>query len=126
MDPDEQAELFNDEMFSQSQEWKLSTSGLSSGDRFIGTGYGNPYRFSLICLYTFSDLAALTLMVMESIVSGFLEVSTWFLDPYLLYRSSWSEYSQIWDRVETIVFDDFDSSVQEGARSEPPGVEGDV
>jgi carnitine O-acetyltransferase len=38
MRPDEQAELFNDELFSQSQEWKLSTSGLSSGDRFIGTG----------------------------------------------------------------------------------------
>jgi carnitine O-acetyltransferase len=38
MNPDETAELFQDELFSRSQEWKLSTSGLSFGDRFIGTG----------------------------------------------------------------------------------------
>lgn len=38
MQPGEAAELFEDELFTDSQEWKLSTSGLSSGDRFIGTG----------------------------------------------------------------------------------------
>jgi len=31
--------LFEDELYSLSQEWLLSTSGLSAGDRFIGTGY---------------------------------------------------------------------------------------
>lgn len=43
MNPGETVALFQDELFSRSQEWKLSTSGLSSGDRFIGTGYGIPH-----------------------------------------------------------------------------------
>ena len=33
------APLFGDELYGLSQEWLLSTSGLSAGDRFIGTGY---------------------------------------------------------------------------------------
>ncbi|KIO31608.1 hypothetical protein M407DRAFT_67722 [Tulasnella calospora MUT 4182] len=32
--------LFEDPMFSKSSEWKLSTSGLSAGTRFNGTGFG--------------------------------------------------------------------------------------
>ncbi|KAG1887013.1 acyltransferase ChoActase/COT/CPT [Suillus subluteus] len=32
--------LFTDPLFSRSQEWKLSTSALSSGDQFRGTGFG--------------------------------------------------------------------------------------
>ncbi|GAA6014251.1 hypothetical protein JCM10207_006147 [Rhodosporidiobolus poonsookiae] len=32
--------LFEDELFAKSQEWVLSTSGLSAGDRFFGTGFG--------------------------------------------------------------------------------------
>ncbi|KIM26272.1 hypothetical protein M408DRAFT_330655 [Serendipita vermifera MAFF 305830] len=43
MQPGETAELFEDSLFGSSQEWKLSTSGLSAGDRFIGTGFGCPY-----------------------------------------------------------------------------------
>jgi len=39
MRPGETAELLEDELFADSQEWKLSTSGLSSGDRFVGTGW---------------------------------------------------------------------------------------
>ena len=35
---DEFAALFQDEMFERSQEWKLSTSGLSAGHLFKGTG----------------------------------------------------------------------------------------
>lgn len=31
--------LFEDELFARSQEWKLSTSGLSAGYQFRGTGY---------------------------------------------------------------------------------------
>lgn len=30
--------LFEDGLFSQSQTWKLSTSGLSAGEQFRGTG----------------------------------------------------------------------------------------
>ncbi|EKM58277.1 uncharacterized protein PHACADRAFT_26793 [Phanerochaete carnosa HHB-10118-sp] len=38
----EQHELFSDELFARSQTWKLSTSGLSAGDQFRGTGFGSP------------------------------------------------------------------------------------
>ncbi len=35
----ERCDLFSDELFGRSQEWKLSTSGLSAGTFFRGTGY---------------------------------------------------------------------------------------
>ncbi|KAF8699128.1 Choline/Carnitine o-acyltransferase, partial [Rhizoctonia solani] len=38
--PGESSPLFEDELFAKSAEWKLSTSGLSAGDRFLGTGFG--------------------------------------------------------------------------------------
>lgn len=34
----ESSPFFDDDLFGLSQEWKLSTSGLSAGDRFLGTG----------------------------------------------------------------------------------------
>jgi hypothetical protein len=34
----ERTALFDDDMFDKSQEWKLSTSGLSAGHLFRGTG----------------------------------------------------------------------------------------
>ncbi|KAF9456619.1 acyltransferase ChoActase/COT/CPT [Collybia nuda] len=36
----EVAALFDDELFNRSQQWKLSTSGLSAGHLFRGTGFG--------------------------------------------------------------------------------------
>ncbi|KAI0749339.1 acyltransferase ChoActase/COT/CPT [Daedaleopsis nitida] len=36
--------LFDDLYFSRSQTWKLSTSGLSAGEQFRGTGFGSPYH----------------------------------------------------------------------------------
>ncbi|KAK4058251.1 hypothetical protein OIO90_000408 [Microbotryomycetes sp. JL221] len=38
--PGERHEFFEDELFQKSQDWILSTSGLSAGDRFFGTGFG--------------------------------------------------------------------------------------
>lgn len=35
--------LLEDPLFAKSQEWVLSTSGLSAGDRFHGTGFGAVY-----------------------------------------------------------------------------------
>jgi hypothetical protein len=35
----ERAALFDDPLFERSQEWKLSTSALSAGDLFRGTGW---------------------------------------------------------------------------------------
>ena len=37
-DNDERAALFEDPLFERSQEWKLSTSALSAGNLFRGTG----------------------------------------------------------------------------------------
>ncbi|KAI0649114.1 acyltransferase ChoActase/COT/CPT [Trametes meyenii] len=39
-DVGERHALFDDEFFAKSQEWKLSTSGLSAGYQFRGTGFG--------------------------------------------------------------------------------------
>lgn len=36
--------LLSDPLFAESQTWKLSTSGLSAGDRFAGTGFGCGYE----------------------------------------------------------------------------------
>lgn len=43
--------LFEDEVFGESQSWKLSTSGLSAGDRFFGTGFGTvwPDGYGINC-----------------------------------------------------------------------------
>ena len=41
----ERAALFDDPLFDRSQEWKLSTSALSAGDLFRGTGCVNPSFF---------------------------------------------------------------------------------
>lgn len=39
----ESADLFEDELYSRSAKWKLSTSGLSAGHLFKGTGFGAAY-----------------------------------------------------------------------------------
>ncbi|KAF9525641.1 acyltransferase ChoActase/COT/CPT [Crepidotus variabilis] len=39
----ESADLFEDDIFDRSSEWKLTTSGLSAGLLFKGTGYGTMY-----------------------------------------------------------------------------------
>ncbi|KAL5526743.1 hypothetical protein ACEPAF_8468 [Sanghuangporus sanghuang] len=44
MKDDERSSLFEDELFAKSQEWKLSTSGLSAGTYFRGTGFGAVYH----------------------------------------------------------------------------------
>ena len=40
----ESAPLLDDELFGRSQKWKLSTSGLSAGLLFKGTGFGSVYE----------------------------------------------------------------------------------
>jgi hypothetical protein len=44
LNPGEQAELFADDIYQKSQTWKLSTSGLSAGHHFKGTGFGSAYH----------------------------------------------------------------------------------
>ncbi|KAI0775213.1 acyltransferase ChoActase/COT/CPT [Trametes elegans] len=44
LSPGESHPLFEDELFTRSQTWKLSTSGLSAGYQFRGTGFGASYH----------------------------------------------------------------------------------
>lgn len=41
--PGETHPLFEDDCYAKSQEWKLSTSGLSAGTKFTGTGFGTAF-----------------------------------------------------------------------------------
>jgi len=69
-DEGERHALFDDELFARSQTWKLSTSGLSEGHQFRGTGFGASYqdgyginylagpniiKFGIECKYSCSD-----------------------------------------------------------------------
>ena len=40
LEPGETHKLLEDEVFTRSPTWKLSTSGLSAGHQFRGTGFG--------------------------------------------------------------------------------------
>ncbi|WFC99747.1 carnitine O-acetyltransferase [Malassezia yamatoensis] len=42
-DDGEFPQIFSDPLCSESGSWKLSTSGLSAGDRFVGTGFGSGF-----------------------------------------------------------------------------------
>ncbi|WFD26088.1 carnitine O-acetyltransferase [Malassezia nana] len=42
-DDGEVPKLFSDPLLGESSAWKLSTSGLSAGDKFVGTGFGCGY-----------------------------------------------------------------------------------
>ncbi len=53
MQAGESSDLFNDEVFRLSQEWKLSTSGLSAGNRFMGTG--SVFVHNLVIIVHFSS-----------------------------------------------------------------------
>ena len=68
MKEEESSPLFEDELYGLSQEWLLSTSGLSAGDRFIGTGYAVLFA---LCTTTDNPIAleALIWTDMGSIVS---------------------------------------------------------
>lgn len=56
----ETADLFSDELFQRSQAWKLSTSGLSAGYQFRGTGFGAVYPdgYGINCKRWFMFLAS--------------------------------------------------------------------
>ncbi|KAJ2925938.1 hypothetical protein H1R20_g11160, partial [Candolleomyces eurysporus] len=67
----ESAALFEDELFERSSEWKLSTSGLSAGYFFKGTGFGTLYEDG----YGINYLAAPN-MIKFGIESKFSNVNT--------------------------------------------------
>jgi len=45
----EPPQLLADPLLGESQTWRLSTSGLSAGDRFGGTGFGAGYEDGYGC-----------------------------------------------------------------------------
>jgi hypothetical protein len=51
----EHSPFFEDELFERSARWKLSTSGLSAGHLFKGTGFGAVYDdgYGINCMYIF-------------------------------------------------------------------------
>lgn len=55
----ETANLFSDEVFDRSATWKLSTSGLSAGHQFRGTGFGAVYPdgYGINCEWNFHTYA---------------------------------------------------------------------
>lgn len=63
----ESADLFRDELFEQSSIWKLSTSGLSAGLFFKGTGFGAVYPdgYGINCRF-FTFIAFLFLMLVKT------------------------------------------------------------
>ena len=77
----EAAGLLEDELFERSAQWKLSTSGLSAGLLFKGTGLGAQYEdgYGINCMNFFFWRDKFLLM--------------------LLCRSCCTKWSQVWNRV---------------------------
>ena len=68
--------LFEDEFYSKSQEWKLSTSAFSAGQNFLGVGFGAAWvdGYGINCMS----------------LPFWIEVDS---DD----RSTWETFDQIWD-----------------------------
>lgn len=89
----EHSALFDDELFDRSQWWKLSTSGLSAGHLFRGTGYVfvspdiQHYQFLLFRFgAVYNDGYGINCKFWIIVIELFLT----------LYRFSWARCSQIW------------------------------
>ena len=90
-------ELFRDEFFGQSQTWKLSTSGLSAGHQFRGTGWVIKKLCCLLyylLMWFLIGLVLLRRMGMELIVSCCDVKHGWIADYSI--RPCWSRYHQVW------------------------------
>lgn len=96
----ESSALFEDDLFERSSCWKLSTSGLSAGLLFKGTGFGAVYEdgYGINCMLLF---------LVNYGLSGLL--TDCFLFPF---RFSCSQHGQIWDRVQVLISSYFYRKVQ--------------
>lgn len=95
--------IFNDPLFSESQAWILSTSGLSAGDRFYGTGFGTvwPEGYGINCeLFSSSFPSMLPVPRVITLTNLFVHS-----------RSRGIQNYQIWYRIENILRRDFDRSL---------------
>lgn len=83
--------IFDDPLYEESSAWVLSTSGLSAGDRFWGTGFGTvwPNGYGINCSFpALGLLSPLTLTLQR--------------------RPRWIKGHQVWNRVEALVRGDVD------------------
>ena len=83
----EDAALFGDDLFDRSAQWKLSTSGLSAGLLFKGTGFGAMYEdgYGINCEFN---------------------VAARFSKPKIFipqsFRSCCTKYGEIWHRIKIL------------------------
>ena len=62
----ESSALFEDDLFERSSRWKLSTSGLSAGLLFKGTGFGAVYEdgYGINCMFLSSVMMIIELLML--------------------------------------------------------------
>jgi len=101
--PGETHALFDDETYAKSQEWKLSTSGLNAGGRFMGTGFGAawPDGYGINC--TRQTFACFSVIADKN------------------DRSCWSAPRQVRDREQDVMRGDLDGQIQASHRAESAG-----
>ena len=101
----EAAELFSDELFQRSQTWKLSTSGLSAGYQFRGTGFGTVYPdgYGINCEWWF-----VSRNLYPRFATGLGEkltqtgtICVFFF--FGFFRFGGPGFDKVWDRVEKIL-----------------------
>lgn len=105
--------LLDDPLFQQSQDWVLSTSGLSAGDRFYGTGFGTIWEngYGVNC----------------ALFASFLTPNRSLTCPTLLSRRPRRQrHHQVWYRVEALVRRDVDRGVPQQPHRGAEGHEGRV
>lgn len=104
--------IFEDELFGESQAWILSTSGLSAGDRFYGTG-ASPHSSFVEegADVGTQDSEPFGLRDTESTVRFLL--LCFFSSPLTptLCRPCGEQDHQVWNRVEAVVRRNLDGHV---------------
>ena len=68
---DEFPDLFKDELFERSSRWKLSTSGLSAGLLFKGTGFGTVFQdgYGINCVYCFYNFLTARVIILPDLAA---------------------------------------------------------
>ena len=91
--PGEKHALFDDEAYATSQEWKLSTSGLNAGSKFMGTGFGAawPDGYGINCECENGGSHSDKLMFLGVLVR------------FGVVRSGRTPFAEVWDREHDVV-----------------------
>lgn len=103
----EAADLFSDELFQRGQTWKLSTSGLSAGHQFRGTGFGTVYPdgYGINCEWFIFSLSLPNICHRTRRPTDLFVFV--FFPLFFFQRSGGSGFDKVWDRVEKILQGNF-------------------